>query len=125
LTSNTPPPISGPTKLKLVPCTMSSPAPSGPKRLHCRKVAMPEITSDMDTMMLVSRGDTPMAWQISRPGVTIGTMIASRCCNAARKAIQGLGRSSSRYSRSVGVPLAGRGSRAFMIVLGGENARVY
>lgn len=94
LTISTPPAISGPTKLKLVPCTISNPAPSGPKRLHCRKGAMPEITSDMETMILVSRGDTPMAWQISNPGVTIGTMIASRCCRAARKAIHGRGRAS-------------------------------
>ncbi|KAG1080593.1 hypothetical protein G6F40_015819 [Rhizopus arrhizus] len=35
LTMTEPPAISGPTKLKLVPCTMSRPAPSGPKRLHC------------------------------------------------------------------------------------------
>ena len=94
-TISTPPAISGPTKLKLVPCTISKPAPNGPKRRHCTKVAIPEITSDMETMMLVSRGDTPMAWQISSPGVTIGTMIASRCCSAARKAIQGRGRSFS------------------------------
>ena len=33
-TISTPPAISGPTKLKLVPCTINSPAPNGPKRLH-------------------------------------------------------------------------------------------
>ncbi|MDT4888600.1 hypothetical protein FQZ97_1251750 [compost metagenome] len=35
LTISAPPAISGPTKLKLVPWTISSPAPKGPKRLHC------------------------------------------------------------------------------------------
>ena len=29
---------------------------------------MPEMTSDMDTISVVSRLDTPSAWQISRPG---------------------------------------------------------
>ncbi|WJN73778.1 hypothetical protein OH687_26055 [Burkholderia anthina] len=38
---------------------------SGPKRLHWTKVAMPEITSDIDTIRVVSRLDTPSAWQIS------------------------------------------------------------
>ncbi len=94
LTISAPPAISGPTKLKLVPWTINSPAPNGPKRLHWTKVAMPEITSDIDTIRLVSRGDTPSAWQISRPGVTIGTMIASRCWRAASRAMGALGRSS-------------------------------
>ncbi len=93
LTIRLPPAISGPTKLKLVPWTISRPAPSGPKRLHWTKVAMPEMTSDIDTIRVVSRLDTPSAWQISRPGVTIGTMIASRCCSAATKATIGAGRS--------------------------------
>ena len=35
LTMTVPPAMRGPTKLKLVPCTMSRPAPRGPKRLHC------------------------------------------------------------------------------------------
>ncbi len=94
LTISAPPAISGPTKLKLVPWTISRPAPNGPKRLHWTKVAMPEITSDIDTIRVVSRGDTPSAWQISRPGVTIGTMIASRCWSAASRAMGGRGRSS-------------------------------
>ncbi|MOA13017.1 hypothetical protein D3C78_1330460 [compost metagenome] len=94
LTIAAPPAIRGPTKLKLVPWTISNPAPNGPKRLHWTKVAIPEITSDMETIRLVSRGETPSAWQISRPGVTIGTMIASRCCSAASRATAGAGRSS-------------------------------
>ena len=61
LTINAPPAISGPTKLKLVPCTISTPAPNGPKRLHCTNVAIPEITSDMETIKFVSRLDTPSA----------------------------------------------------------------
>ncbi|MCY1173670.1 hypothetical protein D9M73_138370 [compost metagenome] len=101
LTINAPPAINGPTKLKLVPCTIKSPAPKGPKRRHCTKVAIPEITSDIDTIRLVSRAETPSAWQISRPGVTIGTMIASRCCNAASIAINGRGRSSRPRTSSL------------------------
>ncbi|MNP01520.1 hypothetical protein D3C76_933390 [compost metagenome] len=101
LTINAPPAISGPTKLKLVPWTISSPAPNGPKRLHWTKVAIPEITSDIDTIRLVSRAETPSAWQISRPGVTIGTMIASRCCNAASRPISSRGLSSRPSTSSL------------------------
>ncbi len=109
LTISVPPAIRGPTKLKLVPCTISRPAPSGPTRRHWTKVAMPEMTSDIETIRLVSRAETPMAWQISRPGVTIGTMIASRCCRAASMPISGLGRSSRpRTSSEAGAAPAGR-----------------
>ncbi|MNN40780.1 hypothetical protein D3C81_1548660 [compost metagenome] len=101
LTISAPPAISGPTKLKLVPWTISNPAPNGPKRLHCTKVAIPEITSDMDTIRLVSRAETPNAWQISRPGVTIGTMIASRCCSAANRPISSRGLSSRPSTSSL------------------------
>ncbi|MNG00319.1 hypothetical protein D3C84_832500 [compost metagenome] len=86
--------------MKLVPWTISSPAPNGPKRLHWTKVAMPETTRDMETIRLVSRADTPSAWQISNPGVTIGTMIASRCCSAASRATRRAGRSSRPKTRS-------------------------
>ena len=72
-------PMIGPIKLKLVPCTMSKPAPKGPTFLHCKKVAMPEMTKDIDKIMLVSCLETPKAKQIKRPGVTIGTIIASKC----------------------------------------------
>ncbi len=44
--------------------------------------------------MLVSVRDTPKAKQIKSPGVTIGTIIASKCWNAAKKATKGFGRSS-------------------------------
>ena len=44
--------------------------------------------------MLVSVRDTPKAKQIKSPGVTIGTIIASKCWKAAKKAIKGFGRSS-------------------------------
>ncbi|MNZ22917.1 hypothetical protein D3C78_400170 [compost metagenome] len=101
LTISAPPAISGPTKLKLVPCTISKPAPNGPNRLHCTKVAIPEMTSDIDTIRLVSRAETPNAWQISRPGVTIGTMIASRCCSAASRPISSRGLSSRPSTSSL------------------------
>ncbi len=55
---------------------------------------MPEMTSDMDTIRVVSRLLTPRAWQISRPGVTMGTRMASKCCRAATKATGAAGRSS-------------------------------
>ena len=58
---------------------MSSPAPKGPTRLHCKKVAIPEMTNDIERIMLVSSFDTPSAKQMSKPGVTIGTIIARRC----------------------------------------------
>ncbi|MDT4883118.1 hypothetical protein FQZ97_1191330 [compost metagenome] len=94
MTISAPPAISGPTKLKLVPWTISRPAPKGPKRLHWTKVAIPDTTSDMDTIRLVSRAETPSAWQMSRPGVTMGTMMARRCCSAASSAASGRGLSS-------------------------------
>ena len=84
-------PMIGPIKLKLVPCTISNPAPNGPTFLHCKKVAIPEIINDMDRIMLVSSRDTPSARQINKPGVTIGTRIAKRCCNAAKNATKGFG----------------------------------
>ncbi|MCY1427677.1 hypothetical protein D9M71_435340 [compost metagenome] len=55
---------------------------------------MPDTTRDMETIRLVSRADTPSAWQMSRPGVTMGTMMASRCCSAASSAASGRGLSS-------------------------------
>lgn len=48
-------------------------------------MAIPEITKDIDKIMLVSVGETPKAKQIKRPGVTIGTIIASKCWKAAKK----------------------------------------
>ena len=81
----------GPIKLKLVPCTMSKPAPNGPTFLHCKKVAMPEITKDMAKIKLVSASLTPKALQIKKPGVTMGTKMASKCCKAAKNATIGLG----------------------------------
>ncbi|SSS06377.1 Uncharacterised protein [Acinetobacter baumannii] len=58
---------------------MSRPAPKGPTFLHCKKVAIPEMTKDMDKIMLVSVRETPKAKQMRSPGVTIGTIIASKC----------------------------------------------
>ena len=92
LTIRLPPAISGPTKLKLVP------GRSAGRRPAAEALALDEggdagnhQRHRHDQGRIAA--DTPSAWQISRPGVTIGTMIASRCCSAATKATIGAGRS--------------------------------
>jgi len=45
---------------------------------------MPEITSDIDRIIDVSRGLTPIAAHIRKRSVTVGTIIARRCWKAEK-----------------------------------------
>ena len=84
----------GPINEKLVPCIQSSPAPTGPIRLHCTNVDIPEAKRAIDTRKPVVSRSSFKAPAIISGGVMIATKIASKCCKAANKASFKGGRSS-------------------------------
>ena len=71
--------IIGPMKEKLVPCTQSSPQPTGPKRRDCIKVATPETNNDMETRKPVVDRSIPSALAMISGGVIMAIKMAKRC----------------------------------------------
>ena len=83
-----PPATVTPRKAKLVPCMQIIPAPTPPTRLDCRKVPMPEASSDI-LMRYGSQSPSPRVAPIISGGVMIPTRPASTCWRALKKAGSG------------------------------------
>ncbi len=85
----------GPTKVNDVPCTERSPVPTGPMRITCVTVEMPEAKSAMLTKNDVSSGGRPRPVAMMRGGVMMPTNMASVCWNAMKNVSRTGGRDST------------------------------
>ena len=69
----------GPMNEKLVPCTQSSPQPTGPSLRHCINVATPDTKRAIDTRKPVVARSILRALAMISGGVMMATKMASRC----------------------------------------------